>query len=215
MASVVTVEGTAIVNARPDEVEIALTVTYVDNSPHEALTEVASRSAQLEALLAELGIEERQWTTSGAIVNEQTEWDRQTSQQVHRGYLATNRISLRLQDESLIGKLMSEATRRAQARISGPWWRIAPENPARIEACRAAALEARRKAEAYAAALDVRLGVVLDISEPGIDFEPSPRMGMAKPMSLMSAEAPSEINIHAGDLHVSASVIVRFALHPD
>jgi uncharacterized protein len=215
MSSVVAVEGTAIASARPDEVEMSLAVTYTDTSAHQALSEVATRSAQVEQLLSELGIEERQWTTSGAVVSEHTEWNRETGQQVHRGYVATNRIVLRLDDASQVGRLMNEATRRAQARISGPWWRIAPDNPAHIEACKAAALDARRKAEAYASALDARLGVVLEISEPGIDVEPVPRMGMAKGMALMSAEAPSEINVHAGDLQVSANVIVKFALHTD
>lgn len=215
MASIVAVEGTAVANARPDEVELSLAVTYLDTSAHQALSEVAARSEQIEHLLSELGIEERQWTTSGAVVNEHTEWNRDTGQQVHRGYVATNRILLRLDDASQVGKLMNEATRRAQARISGPWWRIAPDNPAHIEACKAAAQDARRKAEAYVSALGARLGAVLEISEPGIEIEPQPRMGMAKGMALMSAEASSEVNVHAGDLQVSAKVIVKFALHAD
>ncbi|HUG17173.1 MAG TPA: SIMPL domain-containing protein [Thermomicrobiales bacterium] len=211
----VSVQGSAVVPARPDEVELALEVTYVDRTPHDALAEVATRSVAIEAVLAELGIEERLWTTSGAVVNEQTEWNRQTGEHVHRGYVASSRIALRLEDPGVIGNLMQEATRRAQARVSGPWWRIAPDNPARIAACAAAAVDARRKAEAYATALGARLGVVLDISEPGIAPPPVQRLDGARAMSAMSVESPAEINVHAGDLQVSASIIIRFALEQD
>jgi uncharacterized protein len=216
MTSVVTVEGTAVAAARPDEVEISLEVTYLDRSPHEALAEVATRSTDLEKLLAEIGIEGHQWTTSGAVVNERSEWNRETGQHIHRGYLASNRIFLRLEDAAIVGRLMNEATRRAQARISGPRWQIAPDNPARVEACRLAALEARRKAEAYATALGARLGAVVDIREPGLDNEPSYSVGAPRAMMSMAADAPdAEINVHAGDLQVSGHVIVKFALLQD
>lgn len=215
MTAIVTVQGSASVPARPDTVDVALEVTYLATTAHDALSEVATRASQLEALLSELGVEERQWTTSGAAVTEQFEHNHTTGERVHRGFSAAVRIALRLEDASLIGRLMREATKRSQARVSGPWWRIAPDNPARIEACRAAAAEARRKAEAYASALGARLGVVIDISEPGLSVEPRLGRESARAMASMSIEAPSDINVHAGDLSVSATVIVRFALQQD
>src|SRR5690606_31828422 len=129
----------------------------------------------LEALLTELGIEPHQWTTTGATVSEKTEWNRQTGEQVHRGYVATNRIAVRLQQPDVIGRLMNEATRRTQAHVAGPWWRVAPSNPAYDAAYRVAAQDARRRAEAYASALGARVGNVLAIKEPGIGVGPAPR----------------------------------------
>jgi uncharacterized protein len=212
MAATVTTRGTAVVPAQPDEVEMALEVSYVDRAADAALAEAAARSEALTMLFGELGIGRDAWTTSGVSVREHTEWDRVKGEQVHRGFIASNRLSLRLAESGVIGRLMHEATRRTKARIEGPWWRVALDNPARIDACRQAALDARRKAEGYAAALDLRLGSVMEIAEPGVS--PGSVRQLKDSRALMSAamESAPEMDVQAGNLEVSANVVITFAL---
>jgi uncharacterized protein len=213
LTATVTVRGNAVVPAQPDEVALKLELTYVAKTTSEALAEVARRSESLETLFNELGIESRQWTTSGVSVREEYDWNRQTGEQKLRGYAADNRISLRLNEPNLIGRLMHEATQRSQARIAGPYWRIAHDNPARVEACRQAAADARRKAEGYVAALGARLGAIVAISEPGIEPIPQPRDGRMTKMALAATqESAPEVTVQAGELDVAASVNVTFAI---
>ncbi|HWC70103.1 MAG TPA: SIMPL domain-containing protein, partial [Actinomycetota bacterium] len=97
---------------------------------------------------------------------------------------------------------------QAKAEVRGPVWWIAPDNPARIEACKRAAAEARRKAEAYAEALGMRLGAVSEIREASDrGMSPMPR---AKAMTLAAAEPAIEVD--PGELNVDALVEVSFRL---
>lgn len=213
MAASVTVQGVAVVPAQPDEVALDLTLTYLDRSPEAALAETARRSETLIAILGELGIGRERWTTSGVSISEETEWDEPTRRQAHRGYRATNRLALRLTDGALIGTLLKEATGRASAAARGPFWSVAPDNPAHDAARQAAALDARRRAEAYAGALGGRIGAILDVTEPGLQPKPVQETGMlAARKFAMAADAAPVVEVQAGELHVSAGVIVTFAL---
>jgi uncharacterized protein len=69
-----------------------------------------------------------------------------------------------------------------------------------------AAVDARREAAAYAAALGLRLGPVLRVAEPGADGDGAP--GPAQ------AASPTDMRIQAGHLEVEATVEVTFALEP-
>lgn len=213
MAATVTVRGTARANAQPDEVAIDLSVDYLDRTAEAALAEVARRATELEKILTELGIERNRWTTTGATVHEETEWNDKTRQHVHRGYRAENRVHLRLADPQPLGALMSAAVARANAEISGPSWSVAEDNPARLEACRAAALNAQSRAEAYVAALGARLGAIVSIAEPGTSFEPIHRdASFAQPKLMAIASAAPEIEIHAGEMEVRATVLVTYSV---
>lgn len=209
MSATITVSGTAVVPAQPDEVAIGIALSHLAATPDAAITEVAGRSRQLEAIFEEMEIGRDRWTTSGVSVNEEREWDGQ--RQVHRGYKAGTRVQLRVADAQLIGRVMHESVRRCQASIDGPTWVIAPTNPAHDEARRLAAQSARAKAETYASALGIRLGSILTVTEPGLSSGPPPQP-VAKFARAMAMDAAPEINVQAGELDISATIIVTFAL---
>lgn len=209
--STVTVRGQAVVPGEPDEVRLAIELTALFPTPEEALADVAKRSEILESIFDDLDISRTARTTSGVSVREEREYE--GGNYLHRGYTASNRVSIRLADSQLVGRLMKEATNQAQARLQGPWWQIALDNPARVEAYREAAADARRKAEAYAEALGARLGTVLTVIEPGLRREPEHDRVYAMAASAdMSLEAEPEIEVHAGSLDIPAAVEVTFRL---
>lgn len=209
MSATITVAGTAVVPAQPDEVAIGVTLSHLAPTPDAAITEVAARSQQLEAIFNELSIGRDRWTTSGVSVNEEREWD--GNRQIHRGYRAGTRVHLRVADAQLVGKVMHEAVRRCQAAIDGPTWLIAPDNPAHDEARRLAATSARAKAETYATALNTRLGSILTVTEPGLATEPARPIHKGARMLAMESAAP-ELTVQSGDLDISATIVVTFAL---
>ena len=208
-AGMVVVRGHAVVPGEPDEVHLALSVTAVESRADAALTEAARLSEELQALLTEMDVPRASRTTAGVSVQE--EWERREGELIQRGYRASNRIVVRLEAFDKVGRLMNAAVGRAKARIEGPWWRIRLENPARTEACRQAVADARRKAEAYATALGMRLGAVVSVVEPGTDQQPRGDAAPMRARTLTAAAAP-EVSIEPGQLDVPATVDVTFAL---
>jgi uncharacterized protein len=163
-----------------------------------------ARSAR--AALGELGVAPERRSTTGVTVRE--EFDYADGKQVHRGFRAQNVITARLADAAVAGKLIQTSIDRAKAEVRGPVWWIAPDNPARIEACKRAASEARRKAEAYAEALGLRLGSVAEIREATAGgVGPMPR---GKALTLAATDATIEVD--PGELNVDAQVEVTFHL---
>jgi uncharacterized protein YggE len=76
-----------------------------------------------------------------------------------------------------------------------------------VEACGRAAIVAKRKADAYAEALDLQLGPVVEIREPSAGPSPRPR---ARGLTLAAAEVA--IDVDPGELNVEAQVEVTFEL---
>jgi uncharacterized protein YggE len=206
----ITVRGTAIARTPPDEATIELGVESLAGAPADALDAASERMRELVALCDGLGIAPERRVTAGATVEEHVEYVDGSPQ--HRGYLARSRLLVRLEEASIAGTLLAEGVSRASARVNGPWWSVAPDNPARLEACREAARDARRKAEAYAEALGARLGAIVEVREPGTrpPVTPLPRTEM---VAMRAAASPvAEAPLEAGELEVTATVDVEFAL---
>jgi uncharacterized protein YggE len=198
------VRGEAIVPGQPDEVVVALDLTAVRDSAQEAYDDVASRSAALDSLCGELEIAAVARSTAGVSVEQHYEYGEHGKRE-HRGYVASNRVLVRVADAALVSRLLKEAVSRAQASVQGPGWRVAADNPAFIEACRRAATAARRKAEAYADALGLVLGNVVEAREPRATTGPIFR-------GIAFARHEEEIPIDPGELDVRAALDVTFAL---
>ena len=124
---------------------------------------------------------------------------------VHRGYRARNVVTVRLSAPSRAGRLIQGAVGRVNANVHGPLWWIAPDDPARVEACAGAAVEARRKAEAYAQALGLSLGRIIEVRESGSGW-----LGEPRPVARAVATYEPRIDVEPGSIDVSASVEVTF-----
>lgn len=211
----VTVRGQALVPGEPDEAHVFLQIKAVEKSTQKAMADVSERTDRLQAIFEELDIPPLARATSGISVGDETEWS--SGKRKHLGYHAVNQVSVRLDDAATVARLIAEATERCEATVRGPSWEIALANPARVEAFRAAAEDARRKADAYASALGVRLGDVISVIEPGLVVRTHQRhevMPAPAPMaSPAAAPAPApEVQVDAGALDIPASVEVTFAL---
>jgi uncharacterized protein YggE len=198
-----TVLGRAEVSVPPDEASLALSVESVRSTAAEALADVAGRMRSLLGLLDELGVGSAARTTSGVSVSEAGEHRDGTWQ--HRGYRASERLTVSVGDAETVGRLLGEAVQRADARAEGPWWAVSSSNPARAGAIRAAAGDARVRAEALASGLGVRLGALVEAVEGGAT-RPEPRAAM----KAMAVDVPVE----AGEARVAASVSVTFQVEP-
>ena len=192
----------------PDEALVALEVSIVRPRPEEAFEDVAHRSGMVERLLDELAIEPALRSTSGIAIGEAREYE--DGRSVLRGYSATNRIAVRLRDADAVAVLLRDAVGRAEADVSGPSWLVAHDNPARAGACRAAAIDARRRAEAFADGLGMRVGSIVAAQEPGT--RAAEHRHEIAGYSHMLAEQGPVIPVSPGEHEVYATIEVTFAL---
>ena len=178
----VTTFGRGVAMAVPTEMEMTLRLSAQESTPGAALDRVAGRDAQLRSMLDDLGIPAPARTTARASVEAVTRWDEATQSPVVLGYRADAATSIRFGDQAVAGRVMREATAPSiGAQVQGPWWRIPPDDPARLQACRLAVDDARARAQAYAEAAGARLGTLVTIVDAGAsapgDAEGGPHHG--------------------------------------
>jgi hypothetical protein len=200
-----TVVGRAEVSVPPDEASLALAVDAVSPTASEALADVAERTKSLIALLEERGVGAASRTTSGVSEREEGGHDADGRWQ-HRGYRASERLKVRVNDAETLGRLVGEAIERANAHVEGPWWSVSTANPARRQVPRAAGEDARTRADALAAGLGVRVGALAEAVESGgARPEPRPGVGVARAATFAGA-----VPVEPGEATVEATVSVTF-----
>lgn len=199
----VTVQGAGLVRAEPDEAVLVVTLNALKDRPGAALADVSERASSLMGLLDEVGVEKPDRSTTGITVVE--EFDHTQEGRRSLGHRASTGISMRLTDPEVVGRVVAKATEDLDAQINGPRWVISLGNPARLEAAREAAADARRKAEAYAKGVGAKLGVLVGMSEFG-QPDPSPRRAVAFAAGFHS------MPVEPGEHDVAAAIWATFTL---
>ena len=195
----------------PDEAVVTLELGVLRPRPEEAYDDVARRSAELDRLLDGLGVDAAARSTAGVSVAEEYEYA--DGRQRHRGYTARATWVVRVRDADVVARVLRDAVAVVQAKIYGPAWHLDPDNPAHVDACRAAAEDARRRAQGYADGLGLRLGAVLAAAEPGVRApEPQRHRADLDATFAMDAAAPPPIAVDPGEHDVYAALEVTYAL---
>jgi uncharacterized protein len=200
----VTVRGQATVRTEPDVAILWITLSPFEESPGKALGDVAQRAEALGALLDELGVPEPDRSTAGVSVAE--EFDPPTRGNRGLGHRATARIAVHLADPAVIGRAISRASEDLHASIDGPHWFVTPANPARLEAARQAAADARSKAQAYAAGVGEILDGLICLVEPDTVGRPP---GIRR---VSAAAGGRDMPIDGEEYEVRATIDATFAL---
>ena len=155
-------------------------------------------------MLDVLGVAKADRSTTGITVYE--EFDHTADGRRSLGHRAVARVAVRVSDPVLIGRLIAHATQELDARIDGPRWQIAPDNPVRLEVARQAAADARLKAKAYAEGVDATLGRLMRLTEPDHASVVARAAGGLRPM------VTEPMPIEPGEHEVAASIHATFAL---
>ena len=153
-------------------------------------------------MLDELGIAKADRSTTGVTVAE--EYDHTPAGRRSLGHRAQAGVQIRFADAERIGRLMSRASDDLGARVDGPRWSISPGNPARLEAAKRAAANARAKAAAYASGVDAQLGPLIRLAES--------RTVHGVEQMARAASAGGHMPIEAGEHEVVAAIEATFAL---
>jgi uncharacterized protein YggE len=204
------VNGIGMVQVTPDQARIDFAVETRAGTAAEATAENASRMDAVIRALRSLGVQDLTVETFGYALR--PEYGPRTPDPAWRpeiaGYTAQNNIRVTLGDIQAVGRVMDTAVRSGANRVAGLTFQATDTEVARREALTMAVAQARSQAEAMSAALGRTLGEPLEV-RGGAD-SPSPRMPQGA--ALMAMERAVDTPVEAGDLNVTASVFIRFAL---
>lgn len=191
--------------ARPDLATLNLGVTTEGQTAQAALQENSRRMTALTQALRRAGVAERDIQTSNVSVYPQQQY-REDQEPLITGYQANNTVTAKVRNIDNTGRVIDAAVAAGGNNINGVTFSHADPDAQLDVARRDAIAEARRRAELYANALNMRVHRIVAVSEGGGYSPPMPypmaaRMDMANPASPPPPIAPGEI-----ETRVSVSV---------
>ena len=207
------VGGDARILAVPDEATVRLGIVRQAPSA-QAVQEQANTAAQeILSAVQKTGVPSNQIQTARLVLTPVYAPRSPDSRDAPRivAYNATNTISVRLDNLSIIGAVIDAGLKAGANQIEGVGFSLRNDLPSRQQALKQAVEEARAKAQVMADAARVNLGEVIEISEGGVNVVP--RFEPAFASRAMAASAP-ETPVSPGQIEVRASVTIRYRVSP-
>jgi uncharacterized protein len=198
----ITVTGTGHVQAPPDMAEISLGVTTQAQSASEALASNNAAMAAVFARLEQAGIAPRDMQT--AQLNVMPNWAHSSGEAppVITSYTAQNMLNVTLRNIDSLGLVLDAAVQDGANTLHGI--SFGQTEPPHAAARGLAVQDARARAETIAAAANVRLGKIIDISEGNFEAAPS--------MMRLGAVQDSAVPLAGGEVAISAQVRMVFEI---
>jgi uncharacterized protein YggE len=196
----ITVTGVGRVSTVPNEAEFSLGVTTEGQTARAALTENAERMRRLIEALKLAGVAARDIQTRDVSVGSDYDADGRSDR-----FVASNTVSVLIRDLDTAGAVLDAATRAGANNVYGPSLTRSNRDGLERRALEDAVANARKRAEALAAAAGVDLGVVIAMSE-------SPQMVGPELAYRAGDSAASSVLIEKGTQEIQATVSVTFAI---
>lgn len=203
-------EGTA--RAEPDQALVRFGVETQADDAETARAQNAEASSRAMNAVRALDVPENKIRMASMQLQPRREWNPKAREYEDKGYEARRQVVVELDDLSVLPTLVTRVVQEGANRLNGIEYTLSDRDPVRNQALQDAAESAREKAELLAQSLGARLGAVQQIQEQNFDF-PRPvfaaRMEMAK---TADRAAPEPDAYAAGEIEVTATVQVTFAL---
>lgn len=217
---VISVRGEAWLEADPEIAVVNVMVQARDKDRRAVLDRLASRNRQVLDLVREYGeaVEKVESGPASAHPEFKPKGDRERV----AGYIGQASARVTVRDLSVLGELVARLAELELVTVAGPWWSLRPDSPVYREARVAAAKDATRRAQEYAAAFGGQLGELIEAADTGLLTSQGWRSQAAAPVSMAfaaarmgggHAEAPS-LDLEPARQSVTAQVDARFAMLP-
>lgn len=187
----ISITGEATISTPPDLAQIEAGVTTDAKTAREASDANNAAMSKVLAALKSAGVAEKDYQTSRLSLQPQYTNPNRSGPSVLSGYRATNRVTIKLRDISKIAGVIDAVTAAGANDIGGISFAVSNASKLLDDARAEAVVDARRKAEIYAKAAGVSLGMPLNISEHG-SSAPVMYRRAAMPMAAEAAIAPGE-----------------------
>lgn len=194
------------VEARPDMGVVSLGVMTEGATAAAALQENATRMNALTQALRRAGIAERDIQTSNISVNPQYQYVENQAPRLS-GYQANNQVTVRVRDLDRLGRVIDQSVAAGGNTVNGVSFTF-QDTDAQVDAARRDAIgEARRRADLYASALNMRVARVISVSEGG-GWSPPVPMPVMQSMRAEAMNTP----VSPGEVTTNANVTVVYEL---
>lgn len=197
------------VTTEPDIATVGAGVTTRARTAVEAMRQNAAEMTRVINRIKALGVAEDDIQTTGINLNAQYDYDRDTQQQIFRGYQVSNRVSVKLRNVGQTGAALDALVEAGATDLSGPSFSIEDDEAAKDLARQRAVERAQQRARAYAVMLgydDVR---VLAISEAIQGRGPMPEMAMrAAADAIMVSATP----VQPGLAETGVSISIKYEM---
>jgi uncharacterized protein YggE len=203
----IVVRGEATVRRVPDLAVVSLAVTVQDKDAGRARDEANRRASAILERLGAQGLAEADIQAPSLIVHPTYDYSR--GKPKITGYEASRPMTLRIRDVSLLGAILDGLVDDGATQVHGTAMELAEPEAAAREALASAVAVARARAEALAQAAGLSLGDPIRIEEGG---EPGPAPFPRGAMMRLAADESAPTEVATGEIEISASVRVWFAL---
>ncbi|NLM38985.1 MAG: SIMPL domain-containing protein [Firmicutes bacterium] len=201
------VNGQAVVTGQPDIAYVSLGVETRGESAQKAAADNAALMSQVMAALKELGLTDKELSTSGYNVYSYQQTNRSDSaSETTTVYVVQNRLNITVRNLETVGEIIDTAIEAGANQIQGVSFDIEDKQAMQMQALANAVKQAQAKAEAMAEAAGVKLGGIKVITEQYTNYIPYTDTAAVRTFAL--AEAKTQIT--PGDVEVTADVAVEF-----
>ncbi len=200
----VTATGESTIEAKPDQATINIGVVTQASTASAASSQNATQlTAVLDKIKSEIG-GKGEIRTAGYSVNPNLSYPNPPNSGGPKivGYTASNTVRVKLDDISLVGRVVDAATATGANAVHGIQFSVKDEQGVRAQALQEAARKARSAGEAIASALGLRV-VRVQSAEAGHSSFVRPMMAMQ-----MSSAARAQTPVEPGSVEISATVTV-------
>ncbi len=216
---VISVRGEAWLEADPEIAVVNVMVQARDRDRRAVLDRLTSRNRQVLDLVREYGdaVEKVESGPASAYPELKQKGDRERV----AGYAGQASARVTVRDLAVLGELVARLAELELVTVAGPWWSLRPDSPVYREARVAAARDATRRAQEYAAAFGGQLGELIEAADAGLltghgsQRAPVPgpsRMFAAARMAGGPADEAPALDLEPVRQSVTAEVDARFAM---
>ena len=201
-----TVTGTAIVNAAPDQATLSLGVTTTGATAAAAMGANNDAASAVIARLIAAKVAERDMQTTGLSLNPNWVMNAAGTAQEIQGYTASSTLTVRIDALDTAGAILDAAIADGANTLNGLTFGLTDPRPLEDDARKAAVADALARAQVLALAAGETLGPIVSITEGGGGQQTMPM--------LYKAAADSAVPLAVGEVGVSAEVTIVWQLKP-
>lgn len=209
MLRTISISGHGEVRAVPDLAVVSIGVTSQGNSAREALDANTKSMKALLETLGKAGIDNRDMTTTNFSVGPRLDYGNNNGQPPKViGYDVNNMVTITVRKIEDLGELLDVAVSTGSNTINGISFSIAKPEALLTEARKSAVVDARNKAEIYAAAGGFKLGNIVSLNE-GTAYQP-PVLYQAK---AARADVANDVPIAQGEQALTVDVNITYEIN--
>jgi uncharacterized protein YggE len=209
---VLVVTGTAQVFTAPDQATVRLGIVRQAANAQAAQEQANAVAQEILNAIGKAGVPASQIQTMRLVLSPVYAPRSPDSRDAPRivAYNATNTVSVRLENLSLVGPVIDAGLKAGANQLEGVQFGLRNDLPSRQQALKQAVDEARSKAMTMADALRVNLAEVLEASEGGVSII----VDHVEPLAARAMAVASETPVSPGQIQVNATVTIRYRIAP-